>query len=410
MWDNPIEHRYLLVVNIPHFQLPDGSTAVDDLWKKDLERHLLYIRHLALASPGRKDTPPASARPIGDEPGYGHLEHVSLPPFRSSVRAAIDAPRTLYRLWKAVGRADIVHTGVAGWPYPLGWPAALFAKLRGKYLYINIESAPWRLGLRPGTPFAERMASRLYETMARWSVGRSDMSTFTQAEYRDSFLKPGQSGYVFNASWIDEATILPDAQAQTSWDQKLAQPVRLIFAGRITMSKGVDVLIQALRSLAEAKVPVHVDFMGQGELLPDCEALAAELKGATTAGILAPVPYDASFFETLRRYHAVLVPSVGDEQPRIIYDAFSQAVPVIASDTAGIRDCATDGETSILVPPGDASALASAIREGVEQPERFRQLGLAALPVARRLTLDEVHRQKHQLLLERLAKAVPVRS
>src|SRR5437763_3525524 len=54
--------------------------------------------------------------------------------------------------------------------------------------------------------------------------------------------------------------------------------------------------------------------------------------------LLDPVPPGAPFLALVRRYHALLLPSLSDEQPRVVLDAASQAVPAIASDTDGLRD------------------------------------------------------------------------
>ncbi|WP_435022628.1 glycosyltransferase (plasmid) [Tundrisphaera sp. TA3] len=409
MWPDPIENPYLLLVNIPHAVLPDGRRAVDQLWLKDLQLHRKYLSRLELASPFRPGPPVAGELPIDDEPDLGTLTHQPVPMSKDEPRGIIDAPVTFLRLWKAVGRADLVHAGIGGWPYPLGWPAALFAKMRGKILLVNVESAPWRLGLEPGARLVDRIRGVAFETMARWCVNRADIALFTQAEYRSSMLKPGRRhlGHVTHASWIDEDVILSDEDAGRAWDAKPASPLRLVFAGRITGTKGGRILIEAIRKLAEARVPVQIDVMGSGDLLESFDALAKTLDGPTTVRLRAPVPYDATFFSAIREYHGLLVPSLADEQPRIIYDAFSQAVPAIASNTAGIRDCVRDGETGILLPPGDVDALASKIAELARHPHGLRPMGLAALEVARRLTHAEMHRTRHALLRRRIDELRP---
>ena len=53
--------------------------------------------------------------------------------------------------------------------------------------------------------------------------------------------------------------------------------------------------------------------------------------------------YGEPFFAMLRGHDLMAVPSLSDEQPRVIFDGFAQALPVIASDTPGIVECVTDG-------------------------------------------------------------------
>ena len=385
-----IAKKYLLVINIPHYETAEGR-VVDDLWCKDLQLHRVYLEDLRLASPVSRNTPPENAKAMVDVAGLGTLHHVPLPDQGSTLRALRSAPRTLARLWKAVGEADVVHAGVAGWPYPLGWPAVLFAKLRRKSLVVNIESAPWRLDWAAKAGVKARLRAALYERLARICVNSADLPMFTQEAYRDGLLKPGRPAYVDNASWIDPETVLSEAQARSTWEAKPASPLRLLFAARVTEAKGILVLLEAVRILAAPRSPVAVDVMGEGDALEACRSLAGSLDGPTTLGLVPPRPYGPSFFEAIRLYHAVVVPNLSDEQPRIIYDAYSQALPVLASDTPGDRSCTFEGRTGLLVPPGDPGALADGALRLLETPALAREMGMNAL----RLAQSSTHREKH---------------
>ncbi len=407
MWTDPIDSKYLLVINIPQYKNADGTFSVDQLWHKDLQLHRYYLRDLRLASLTNPFPGPSTTRVLEDEPGMGRLTHVELPNPSSIFQAVLAVPRTFLGLWKAVGEAEVVHVGVGGWPYPLGWPAALFAKIRKKFLIVVVESAPWRLGLEPVASIKRKFLGHLYETMARWSVNQADASIFTQAEYRSSLLCSERPGLVTNATWIDEDVVLTDEAADLAWNAKPISPLKLIFAGRVTDHKGITPLLDAIKSLASSGVRVHVDIMGQGDRLDACKELAETLRGETTIGFVDPVPYGVPFFEVIRRYHAVLVPSLADEQPRIIYDAYAQAVPVIASDTAGIRDCATDGKTGILLPVGDAVALATAIARASGTLDMLREMGMQSLKIARKKTHAEMHRARHAFFKKLLGSIRP---
>jgi glycosyltransferase involved in cell wall biosynthesis len=100
----------------------------------------------------------------------------------------------------------------------------------------------------------------------------------------------------------------------------------------------------------------------------------------------------------VREYHAIIVPSLSDEQPRIIYDAYSQAVPAIASDTPGNRDEVIHGGTGWFFPAGSASALAQGLREATAQTGRLAEMGMNGLQRARQTTHAEMHRKRAALL------------
>jgi glycosyltransferase involved in cell wall biosynthesis len=118
----------------------------------------------------------------------------------------------------------------------------------------------------------------------------------------------------------------------------------------------------------------------------------------TTVDLLGTVSYGAPLFELIRRYDAVVVPSISDEQPRIVFDAYSQAVPVLASDTPGLRSCVRSGELGLFAAPNDASAFADLIRYATTHRSELKRLGMLSLTYAHSMTHQEMHRQRAALL------------
>jgi len=97
-------------------------------------------------------------------------------------------------------------------------------------------------------------------------------------------------------------------------------------------------------------------------------------------------------FERIGTYDAVVVPTSSDEQPRIIYDAFSQGVAVIASDTQGHRQCVSDGITGQLFKAGDVIELERAISSVLANKPRW----LAMSPDCREKALSHTHWHMHE--------------
>ena len=161
-------------------------------------------------------------------------------------------------------------------------------------------------------------------------------------------------------------------------------------------------LLKALQLVATSSTPfqLELDILGIGELAEDCASAAAEFTGSTRVQVLGAVPYGQPFFQLLRGYHAIVLPSISDEQPRIVYDAYSQGVPALATKTAGLRDCVLDGRTGWLVEPNDALALSELLRYAAHQIFELQRMGMEALKVARTMTHQRMHRERQRLLLE----------
>jgi glycosyltransferase involved in cell wall biosynthesis len=241
------------------------------------------------------------------------------------------------------------------------------------------------------------------ESAARWSCRHAAVAFFTQPAYRDS-LYCGSAGraYVTPAVWINEVDILNEANARRTWERKIMTPVRMLFAGRLVAAKGVEVLLQALRILDHRGIRTRVDIIGEGGLRRSCIDSTAELSSVQLS-VLDPVPYGALFFELVRGYHALLIPSLSDEQPRVVFDANAQAVPVIASDTPGLRPHVEDGRTGWLIEQGKPEVLAAAIEIAMADPQKLRSMGMASLAATLGHTHVAMHRNRSHILKKHLS-------
>lgn len=381
-----IEAPYLLVVNIP-LHRHAGHFWANPLWAKDLLLHLGYIRHLLLFCPVEQGAPPADAVPV-DHPG---LEVIAAPPL--SRLMALKLPKIVALMDKAVRRATIVHASPAGWPFPLGWIAAWRARVHHRFLLTNIESSFWRAP--DGAGPLRRAQAGLFEKAARASVNASDLALFTTDQYRRSLAThPRGAAHLTPASWVDSAQVLSVAQAEASWARKSG---RLLFAGRLTAEKGVLCLIRALEA---TRAPV--DIIGEGALLEECRAAAA--RHPDRVRLLDPVPYGEPFFRLIDAYDAVIVPTLSDEQPRILFDAFARAVPAIVSDTPANVEIVGTHRLGLVTPRDDAGALAAAMDEAIADRPALKTLGLAALAYGRSATHENLHRVRAGHIVELLGK------
>jgi glycosyltransferase involved in cell wall biosynthesis/GT2 family glycosyltransferase len=155
-----------------------------------------------------------------------------------------------------------------------------------------------------------------------------------------------------------------------------AAPARTGYVGRLLAPhKGLDVLLDA----AEADPRLHVAIAGAG---PHEAALRRRAAGPALAGRvtfhghLAGADL-AAFYRTLGVLAVPSVPAPGwlEQFGRVAVEAMAAGVPVVASDSGALRDVV--GGAGVLVPPGDAAALARALAEVLDDPERAAALSAA---------------------------------
>lgn len=404
----PIDKRYLLVLNIKSSGDEKGSRYLDPLWAKDLIQHFKYLTNFTLAAPHTLEPLPENTIEV-DAASFAGAKFIDLPSPNSYAKAILMLPATVAKLWEAIASADIVHSAVAGWPIPMAWLVTPIVLIQRKPYLIVVESAPWRLA--PGIPVSSKakILAHISERLNRWCINKADLTIFTQAEYQQSLLtNRDKLSHIINASWIDEENIISEADAAQIWQKKIStsspKQLKILFAGRLRPDKGVLVLLEAMKILDEENISVKLDILGEGKLLSNCQAASKALHNSAQIEILGTLPYGPKLFERFQQYHAVVVPSISDEQPRIVYDAYSQAVPILGSDTGGLRDCIENEKTGILIAPNDPLALANLLKQSAENLNQLQNMGMAARKKACTLTHQEMHRQRWQLLLNMLER------
>jgi glycosyltransferase involved in cell wall biosynthesis len=138
-------------------------------------------------------------------------------------------------------------------------------------------------------------------------------------------------------------------------------PLRLGFFGRFTKVKGLSVLLEAVRRLADA--PLQLEIYGQaqgGEASVEAQVREAD---AADARIVwrGRIPHSDQA-RALARLDVVVVPSLWIETgPLTVLEAFGAAVPVLGSDLSGINEWVREGASGWLFPAGDVAALAAKI-------------------------------------------------
>ncbi len=145
----------------------------------------------------------------------------------------------------------------------------------------------------------------------------------------------------------------------------LSDPPRLVYVGRLSPEKGVQVLLPALAAVAaDASAPTpRLSLVGDGPQRRELETLAASL------GCAALVTFEGQktreeLSRALDRADVCVQPSLTEGFSKAWLDAMAHGLPVLSSDVGSARSVVgASGERGWLVPPGDADALAVAIRE-----------------------------------------------
>lgn len=180
----------------------------------------------------------------------------------------------------------------------------------------------------------------------------------------------------------------------------------VVFAGRLSVEKGVDVLIRAIGRLGR---DARLEIAGDGPERTGLESLAARVAPGRVHFLGRLGREDV--LGVIRSAAVVAVPSRWYEnQGLVALEAFACGVPVVASRIGGLPDVIEDGCTGLLVEADDEGSLASALVALLADPARAMGMGGAARAVARTRFAPERHLSRLHELYGSAASPGPVRA
>ena len=162
---------------------------------------------------------------------------------------------------------------------------------------------------------------------------------------------------------------------------------RIVSVGRLVAFKGFDDLIDACAELARRRIDFVCDIIGDGPLRETLQAKIEQLDLSSRVNLLGSLSQGA-VLEKLQAADIFALASTTDTQgatdvfPTVILEAMASARPVVSTRLAGIPELVVDGQTGMLVPPGDSTALAHALEQLLRDPElrlRFGDAGRARI-------------------------------
>lgn len=148
--------------------------------------------------------------------------------------------------------------------------------------------------------------------------------------------------------------------------------VRLLFVGRLAPVKGLRVLLAAMAHLAAELPQLRLVLVGDGPDRAGLEAAAAPLgERVVFTGYLS----QEEVARAMQGCDICVLPSFAEGVPVVLMEALASSKPVIATQVAGVGELVEQGESGLLVPPGDVDSLIAAIRRLAGDPALRAQMG-----------------------------------
>ena len=279
-------------------------------------------------------------------------------------------------------RPDVVHSHLLAGFTLAPWLAVrrrkmpLVHTMHDWYLRC-INSAMYRNERMCETPCAmcraHRQPHRRVSSAVDIPVGVSDF--ILQGHLKAGFFAGSRATRVIHNSF--------DGVAGEPRTQPTGRPLRLGFLGRLSPAKGIALFLETFRKLGKDGCEVVVGGSGAAEFDRELRSRFADPRisflGHTDA---------TAFF---RRIDALVVPSVWHEPcPLVIFEAFGNGVPVIASRRGGNTELVDDGKTGYLFEPNEPDQLAGLLARLIVDPAPLDAMRPACVARARYYTNDRM--------------------
>jgi phosphatidylinositol alpha-mannosyltransferase len=239
---------------------------------------------------------------------------------------------------------------------------------------------------------------RMNRLHARIAV--SEAAAWTARRFYGGYYRIVPNGVRLDAEPLDLGqSVVADGESLSAANG--GAPLRILFIGQAVERKGLPVLLRAFEALRE-QVPATLTLVGASaaEIAP----MLLDDRGVRALGKVS----EQEKASELRRADVLCAPSLrGESFGMVLTEAFAASTPVVASNIPGYRDVARDGIDGLLVAPGDALALAEALRGMALEPSRRASMAAAARERAERFSWTHVAAEVADVYSEAIAVGQP---
>ncbi|MFN8111206.1 MAG: glycosyltransferase [Thermoleophilia bacterium] len=264
--------------------------------------------------------------------------------------------------------ARVVHAATPG---PMGLMALMAARTLGLPF---VASHHTELGDYAMHLTGDRVAADLTRAAVRWfysQAARIYVPTHAAADRLTQEGLPADRIRLFGRGTDTEAFAPMHRSRVMRLRMAGATGTVVLYVGRISREKGLDVLARAFRRAVATRPDLRLALVGEGPFRAELERMLQgtphRFLGTLTGGRLSAAYASADVF---------CLPSATETFGQVVTEAAASALPVVVTDRGGAREAVRDGATGLVVPSGDEGALASALVALADHPMQRRLMGV----------------------------------
>ena len=306
--------------------------------------------------------------------------------------------RHLLRRELLKGRIDLIHAHTI---MPDGFAAVLLGAEFKLPVVCTLHGSD--LNLMPHL-------NRLNRWATKWALQRVDHLIAVSDDMRQKiYALSGRSDVkvIYNGADPDIFTFRPKMEARQALGLPAAQKI-VLFVGRLVAVKALEALLAAVALPSAGDIVLYL--VGEGECRASLEALAGSLGVLQRCHFIGRRTHE-EVAQWLSAADCLVLPSKSEGMPTILIEAMLCRTPIVATRVGGVPEIVRDGETGLLVPYGNVSAMADAIEKVLHNPKLADSLSHQAEAEARSNVIWEANARKmlalYQGAVDRVSAAAP---
>lgn len=208
----------------------------------------------------------------------------------------------------------------------------------------------------------------VYERVVRDGVARSDLSLLKGRDLVARYGRFGQNVHEFHdTSHLTEHVVDASVVARRKERAGAGDALKLVYCGRFVERKGLAEGLEILGAAVRAGADATFDLIGDGPQRAELERRASELGLGERVRFLGSAVYGPELIERLADYDALFFTPTAEDTPRMIFDGYAAALPLVATDIAYARERADAENATVLLPRGDTEASGMRLAELANQ-------------------------------------------
>ncbi|WP_075618327.1 glycosyltransferase [Paenisporosarcina indica] len=264
-------------------------------------------------------------------------------------------------LQKIIFKSDVV---ILKLPFLTSIPAFVFCKIYRKIIVSQIVGDPQET---LNSISGNKKVGKLAFLVMKFIIINSDIRFAVSSYLSKKYGSKNKKIKISNESSLLQEHFSPPVMKQ------ILSPIKILFVGRISKEKGINLLIEAFNIVKE-KYDLNLTIIGDGPQITELKELCIKLNIMNLIEFKGKIAYGDTLLKEYREADIFVLPSYSEGLGKVVLEAMANSTNVIASNVGGLPDIVRNNETGLLFKVGQVNDLVEKIEYYLENPKEMQKM------------------------------------